>query len=354
MTDATSEGNEATGTTTALFTCNDPKTQGETVTFTNASIDATSYLWDFGDGSTSTETNPTHAFSTPGNNKVTLTAYGSRTDKYSKQVEITIAPIVVNFICNPLTGTGDKLISFTNTSSGYNYPTGYTYEWKIKKNARYTGSPSYKWTAISVMQHTAYTLDYGIYDVKLTVTNQWTNESTTKTGYITINQSLPSATFTANKTSGSRPLQVQFTSAYPYDVHTWDFGDDHTSKLIHPKHTYNTFGSFTVTHTVTNYAGSDEKTTTITVYNPLPKVNFGCSQPVKKGTTVTFINRSKYGNSYLWDFDDGFTSNEESPTHVFTEYGIRNIKLTVTNETGSAYLTKRVTIVGDVVITPFI
>jgi len=47
---------------------------GRTATFTNTSNFATSYLWDFGDGSTSTETNPTHTFASDGNFTVSLTA----------------------------------------------------------------------------------------------------------------------------------------------------------------------------------------------------------------------------------------------------------------------------------------
>lgn len=45
------------------------------VSFTNASTDATSYLWSFGDGSTSTELSPIHAFASIGSKTVTLTAF---------------------------------------------------------------------------------------------------------------------------------------------------------------------------------------------------------------------------------------------------------------------------------------
>jgi len=44
--------------------------------FTNTSIGATSYLWDFGDGQTSTETNPLHTYTMSGPYPVTLIAYG--------------------------------------------------------------------------------------------------------------------------------------------------------------------------------------------------------------------------------------------------------------------------------------
>ena len=45
-----------------------------TVVFTNTSQDAATYNWNFGDGATSTEANPTHTYAAPGNYTVTLTA----------------------------------------------------------------------------------------------------------------------------------------------------------------------------------------------------------------------------------------------------------------------------------------
>jgi len=47
---------------------------GFTATFTNTSTNATSYLWDFGDGMTSIESNPTHTYGSQGNYVVTLSA----------------------------------------------------------------------------------------------------------------------------------------------------------------------------------------------------------------------------------------------------------------------------------------
>jgi len=44
------------------------------LSFTNASIDGDEYLWDFGDGSSSTLESPTHTFMAPGSYQVSLTA----------------------------------------------------------------------------------------------------------------------------------------------------------------------------------------------------------------------------------------------------------------------------------------
>lgn len=62
------------------------------VHFENKSTDATSYLWDFGDGTTSGEASPTHKYNGKGVYKVKLNAYGnSKSDLYTKNVTV-VAP----------------------------------------------------------------------------------------------------------------------------------------------------------------------------------------------------------------------------------------------------------------------
>jgi len=60
-------------------------TNGLTITATNTSAGATSYLWDFGDGQTSTEMNPVHTYALGGPYSVKLTATNSTGDASSSQ-----------------------------------------------------------------------------------------------------------------------------------------------------------------------------------------------------------------------------------------------------------------------------
>ncbi|MBP1946964.1 putative repeat protein (TIGR01451 family), partial [Methanobacterium petrolearium] len=82
----------------------------------------------------------------------------------------------------------------------------------------------------------------------------------------------PVANFTATPTTGDAPLEVQFTDKSTGYVgsYAWDFGDGTNSDEKNPVHTYSTPGSYTVTLTVTNLGGSDEKVKTdyITVNGP--------------------------------------------------------------------------------------
>ncbi|MFN4123447.1 MAG: PKD domain-containing protein, partial [Flavobacteriales bacterium] len=73
----------------ALFSYN---ANGFNVAFINNSTNATSYSWDFGDGNTSTEQNPTHLYGQNGNYLVTLTATSENcgSDTYTAQVLLTV------------------------------------------------------------------------------------------------------------------------------------------------------------------------------------------------------------------------------------------------------------------------
>lgn len=63
------------------------------VTFTNVSMDATSYNWDFGDGNSSTDENPMHTYAEGGSYEVTLTARnGSNSDSKTSTVGVMLDP----------------------------------------------------------------------------------------------------------------------------------------------------------------------------------------------------------------------------------------------------------------------
>jgi PKD repeat protein len=81
----------------------------------------------------------------------------------------------------------------------------------------------------------------------------------------------PVADFSGSPTSGTAPLQVQFTDESTGATSwSWNFGDNGTSTAQNPSHTYADAGTYTVSLTATNAAGSDTevKTNYITVAEP--------------------------------------------------------------------------------------
>ena len=90
-----------------------------TVSFSNSSsnLENPTYLWDFGDGSTATETNPTHVYEIPGIYDITLTVTNStgciNTLTINDLVEVYEVP-VADFEADPQTATIDNpTIKFT-------------------------------------------------------------------------------------------------------------------------------------------------------------------------------------------------------------------------------------------------
>jgi len=179
---------------------------------------------------------------------------------------------------------------------------------------------------------------------------------------ITPNQS-PTASFTANPTSGVAPLEVSFNASNSSDSdgtiinYQWDFKDGYTGNGVTVNHTFSSAGSYNVKLTVTDNEGAtDSATKNITVTdsittNQSPTASF-TANPTSgvSPLQVTFNASSSYDSdgtivSYQWDFKDGNTGSGETISHTFSSIGSYNVELTVTdNEGASDSATKNITV----------
>ena len=128
---------------------------------------------------------------------------------------------VANFTANTTSGTAPETVQFTDTSS--NNPT--TWNWTFGDG----GS--------STLQNPTYTYNTpGTYTVTLTAGNIGGNNTTTQTNLITVNYPVPVASFTANITTGTAPLDVQFNDQSTGNItsYYWNFGDGGSSTLQNP------------------------------------------------------------------------------------------------------------------------
>jgi len=143
-----------------------------------------------------------------------------------------------------------------------------------------------------------------------------------------INQTLPDRTVTITNTS----------NAGPWD-YLWDFGDGTTS--TNPsitQHVFPTFGTYTITLTVSNDDCAAQQQQTVTI-NPIPPILDFTYNPDKgcAPLTVTFTNTSQYADpgSYFWEFGENQgTSRAVNPTYTYYEPGIYSVTLSATNITG--------------------
>lgn len=92
----------------------------------------------------------------------------------------------------------------------------------------------------------------------------------------------------------------------------------------------------TTTYTVTGANGNCTSTASLTV-TVSPDVIAAATADTTKGfppLTVNFTNQSTGGSTYLWNFGDGNSSSFPDPQHTFTEPGVYNVQLIVTNSDG--------------------
>ncbi len=133
---------------------------------------------------------------------------------------------------------------------------------------------------------------------------------------------VPSAEFGANATSGSAPMDVQFTdhSTNTPTSWSWDFGDGTTSTEQNPTHVYSKPGVYTVTFTATNAGGSNTETQTITVIDvTAPIVDISQVGGVFNTTqTVTLNATDDSDNATIYYTTDGSDPQTSSTRSVYT------------------------------------
>ena len=125
----------------------------------------------------------------------------------------------------------------------------------------------------------------------------------------------------------------------------WDLGDGGTSGEKDPApHTYDDFGEYGITLVVFSDFCRDTAVRSAVILPPVPVADFSPDTAACPPVTVTFRNHSTYGETYLWDFDDGSFSGKENPTHTFYVSGTYMVKLTVYGLSGEAAYEQAVTV----------
>ena len=224
----------------------------------------TTYAWNFGDAGTSSVQNPSHVYAAAGVYTVSLTVSGpggSNTQTRTNYITVSVPAPVAGFTADTTSGTPPLSVNFTSTSTG----TITTYAWNFgDAGTSSVQNPSHVYAAA------------GVYTVSLTVSGPGGSNTQTRTNYITVSAAAPVAGFTANTTSGTAPLSVNFTSTSTGTITTyaWNFGDAGTSSVQNPSHVYAAAGVYTVSLTVSGPGGSN--TQTRTNYITVSAASSGC------------------------------------------------------------------------------
>ena len=332
------------------------------ISFTDESLTIdpiTSWSWTFEGATpaTSTDQNPTNVqWPTGGTFEVTLTVTNSFGSNTATRMITIVGPLppepdfTVNGFTNAaqadiVINTPVTILSTTTTNSPIS-----VWSWTMT-GADVTSSNT---ETVPVLTYTT----PGTYDIVLTVTNDASTETITKT--ITVRLPYPPvASFTANPVTLNEGGSVTFTDASasetPITSWVWDFPGassitTYTGETP-PPIVYDTPGSYTVTLTVTNEGGTDTQTITgiITVDKvwQIPVADFQATTAttIDENQTVTFEDLST-GEvvNWSWTFEGGFpstyTTDGSPPAITYQTAGVYEVTLTVSNPGGSDTETK--------------
>lgn len=296
-----------------------------TINFTNASTgpETLSYLWNFGNGQTSTEKDPTNIYATAGSYPVKLIVQSSLgcTDSIRVNNAVAITETITEFKVQDACPNTE--VQFADSSTAFTISN----QWRFSD-----GSTDNQPTVYKTFQTP------GTYTA--TLINNYSNctDSVTKTFNIT---PTPAIDFTASVPAGCQaPFAITFSNTITDGAsYQWDFGDNTVSGEANPVHTYADYGDYTVTLTATTASGCSATVTKpaivkiqkpIISFNELPKQ--GCIPfPI---APVASITTSDAVISYQWNFGDGATSDQEKPSHTYTQQGTYTVSLTITTSNG--------------------
>jgi len=297
---------------------------------------ATSYQWDFGDGSSPAlnTPNPEHTYSNRNRYETKLIAINSQTGctfTTSQWIDIKNpkAHITIYDATAPCPGQPFKFEALSSTDAEF-----FLYNGEVKKylwQHQESGKEQFTDNAFQIAfpQKGTQHISLIIKDVN--------NCPDTATMQVEIFQ--PDIHYDVNYVSGCMPIKYQFNdkSESPASLAAWlwAFGDGQTSTLQNPLHEYADFGRYNISLEVADQYGCKNKLVSNQLVQAIePDARFvALDSTLCEGNATTFqcISNSNIIN-YLWEFNDGTSSTESKPSRTFINEGSYSVKLSIVDD----------------------
>ena len=304
------------------------------VHFTNSSLGASTLLWNFGDGDTTSVANPVHTYppiSALTTYTIQLVTYNSAShcaDSTTKDARILNA--LVAFSATDTTICRDEKVKFHANDSGI-----VQFKWYVNTSLLATHGEGN-----DTFTHVFH--DKG-YDTVMLVTKD-IHDCIDSISHIILT-SKPVSHITANPTIGCLPFTVYFEDTSTFTPGTTPFKylwtyypgaatDTQTVDTTSFLYTGISFYGTPVTAIVIDNNGCRDTGYT-TINKSYPFAYFGLLNGTDYcvGDTVRFFSNSFGGNIYSWAFGDGATSTAYLPSHQYLDTGTFTITLTVIDTT---------------------
>jgi large repetitive protein len=296
------------------FTSLDSVCVNQGFTFTNLSAGIASINWDFGDGTTSTLTNPTHSYSSAGFYTVTLSGisqtYGCTT-QITKLIQVNPSPNS-QFTLGPNAGCVELTVQLNNTSVGivnhvWNFGDG---------NSSIQNNPSHTYTTP------------GSYAVRLIVLDN-IGCPDTATQVVTV-YPLPSVDFSFTPVDPCiQPTVINFTNQSVNAAgYVWNFGNGLSSTLTHPSSTYQQVGNYPVSLVATSIHGCIDSIQKMVSSYQLASASFALpTDSLCVGEEIQLQVNSQFAHSISWEMGNGTVLTGNSINFSYGASGTYNIVL---------------------------
>jgi PKD repeat protein len=288
-------------------------------TFSNSSVNANTYFWDFGDpgsgsSNNSSEANPIHNFSAAGNYTVTLTAMnGCGSRSVTKTVQVVCPTLAVTVGANGPTAICPGEAAMLNTASGYQ-----GYQWLLN------GTPIAGGTNADLQAS-----EPGVYTVVVTNAAGCTGLSQAVSVEI-LPLAEPSFSTTVSAMSASFTNNSINASSY-----SWDFGDpnsgaSNTSFETDPTHHFSAPGTYLVTLTAMNDCGIQIATQEVVIACAPPQVSIASNGPLQfcEGGSAVLQAAPTNFTAYQWYFNGSPIPLETGPMLAVTAAGQYKVLVT--------------------------
>ncbi|MCB0546857.1 MAG: PKD domain-containing protein [Phaeodactylibacter sp.] len=278
------------------------------------------WIWDFGDGNTSSQPNPQHTFALPGNYQVCLQASSiCGSTEICQTIAVSCAAPQPAF-----TFQADELsLSFTGQSANVTE----SWLWTFGDGAS---------SMLSSPQHT-YALP-GSYQVCLQASSICGQNTACQT--IEVACGPPQSAFTYTPDG----LTVSFAdnSLPAAGQWLWSFGDGNTSTQPNPEHSYSNPGTYTACLAVSTICGTTQSCQSFTLSCLPPVAGFSQTQ---NQLAVSFTDQSSnMPNQWLWDFGDGNTATVANPQHTYNLPGTYQVCLQASSVCGTTQVCRNITV----------
>ncbi len=308
----------------------------ETINFINTSQNATSYKWDFDDGTYSAEVNPSHSYTTVGFFTVKLTAKGldNQSSTFEEHFEVNYPAPIASFTVDKVEAKPGDIFTFTNSST---YAVSYLWDFG-DGNTSTEVNPTHSYS------------EYGTYTVTLTAKGQG-NAIHTYTVTIVIPYPAVIADFSMDRTTAKTGAIITFTNlSQNATSYSWDFGNGSTSTEANPTYSYSTEGTYRIRLTAIGLGGENSTSKNITITNVSNfdgawKATITESDASLTSASVTFnvdgtsVSISLWSAStsigYFWGMTSTTLSNDNSFT-VTEKIGSIELKFTIKLESSTS------------------